>query len=327
MGCCAFRGASRPRACIRAIAVTLSVFAVREARAEVRYDADSRADAVASRLVFDHTVGAGADRVLLVAVVLEDGAARVSSVRSGGTGLSAVGSVGAPAGACRVELWRRTAPASGRQTIDVQLASGTHVYAVAISYSGVDQANPTSAAATNSGTGDTATVSLPSATDDVAVDWVCAGGGNVVVGGPALGQTRRDSWGGDPAGGVSERPGDSPTVAMTWRTVGSFAWATGAIALHPATAATDGGAGDGATGNGDGATSDLPAMGDANESDGGSPDGGVPIDADVDPRIDGGVSVKLAVGCACEAGGRPVRGTSAFACGLLLLLATRRRRR
>jgi MYXO-CTERM domain-containing protein len=326
-------GCPARRAVSLAIAITVGGLASGGvARAQVAYDADSRADAIASSLSFDHTVGALADRLLLVVVVMADATARVSSVSAGGAGLAAVGGVNASGNACRVELWRRIAPTSGRQTVEVQTSSGTHIFAVAISYSGVDQANPTSAAATAAGSGSVATVSLASAAADTVVDWICAGGGSVVQGMPGVDQTRRDSWGGDPAGGVSDRSGASPTVEMTWRSAGSFDWGMGAVSLHPAPPPpADAGVADGSM---DATAADAPTAADATEADAGTEvdtggavalpeDAGIQIDHPGDAQT---AKVNLAVGCACRAAPAPGPGLPVLA-GLAVLAALRRRRR
>ncbi len=336
----AFGGAAgKPRAIALAITLTWACFAG-PARAQLAYDGDARGSAAAAAVSFDHTVGSDADRLLLVAVVVGDPDARIMSVGYGGVPLSLVGGVDGPGATCRVELWRRAGPTSGRHLVDVRLSAPAQVHAVAVSYSGVDQDDPVSAPATSTGSGDTASVSLPSAADQMVVDWLCAGGGNVVVGSPAAGQSRRDSWPGDPAGGISDRTATSPATTMSWRSVGSFDWAMGAVALNPAhPAATDAGTGD------DAAATDGPA-GDATPDagtvdPGASDDGPTAADAASSPddaaaitdtpgepppgTADAGTAVvKLAVGCACNTTPAPAPPLVWL---LLVALPFRRRRR
>jgi hypothetical protein len=89
------------------------------------------------------TIGSGTNRLLLVAVHMEDQTVTVSSVTYGGVNLSQVTtSTGTTS---RTELWKLVNPNSGTANIVVNLNNNNNINEVivgAVSYTGVDQNNP-----------------------------------------------------------------------------------------------------------------------------------------------------------------------------------------
>jgi len=194
---------------------------------------------------WSHTIGGGADRALLVYLILVD-----DTVQPGPTynsvAMSLLGSRQWEFGGSQHKIWlfelhEASLPAAGSYDV-----SFTHtaiaVCGGAFSASVVHQTTPFGSVASANGTASPATVDVTAAVNDLVVDGVTwrlngssgtVGGGqtelwNLVSGNYFLGQSREDG---------------APSVTMSWTSGGtSDTWGIIAVALKPA------GAGAGATG-------------------------------------------------------------------------------
>ncbi|NLD44139.1 MAG: hypothetical protein GX657_11670, partial [Chloroflexi bacterium] len=145
--------------------------------------------------VFSHTVAAGSDRVLLVAVQCW-GNDYAREVTYGGVRLSLIArafpnSTAKPT----VEWWGMVAPPVGLADVAIEMTgSGTnYVCAAALSYTGVDQLGPIGAGATaNAATGTTCSCNL---TTLAANSWIVGAkggyGGDTYPHAPGAGVTER----------------------------------------------------------------------------------------------------------------------------------------
>ncbi len=157
---------------IRSLAGTFAALAVmvasHDAQAQVVFDSSAITNTLtgASSMRFPHTVGAGANRLLLVGVSHNNGNGSILSVTYGGTPMVFVSGV-AVGTTVSNSLWRAIAPPSGTANIVVTFSASVNGSAGSASFSGVDQIAPLAGAVTASGTtgSPSVTVGEGSATD------------------------------------------------------------------------------------------------------------------------------------------------------------------
>lgn len=187
-----------------------------------------------------HTVGVGANRLLLVGI--STGPNRtVTSVTSNGTAMNLVASqtnFGA-----RAELYQLINPASGNNTISITLDDRGQTVAGAISFSGVDQTDPLEnppATFTNAGWGNNASLDITTVTNNAwAIAVISARTGNV----PTIGAGETEQWNARIGPGFARMQGagstfgpQSPagTVTMDWSGLGFITpWAMVGAAVKP----------------------------------------------------------------------------------------------
>ncbi len=140
----------------------------RPAQAQIAHDADSNSGVLSNNtttISWSHTF-TGSNRVAYVGCGARDATANnrtVSAVTVGGASATLIGSHQdntVPGVPFKMSLWRRIAPATGAQTIAVDMAAynNTRVYCAAVSFTGVDQTTPEDAAATGESTGNATAV-------------------------------------------------------------------------------------------------------------------------------------------------------------------------
>ncbi|MCB2008525.1 MAG: DUF4347 domain-containing protein, partial [Rhodoferax sp.] len=123
---------------------------------------------------FSHNINGGADRLLLVSLVLGNSASSATAVTYNGAALSLVATQNSPTNHVRVELWSLVAPVVGSGSVTVTLGSASTVVAGATSYSGVHQSTPLGNIIKGSGNSATASVVVPASSGDLVVDIVGA---------------------------------------------------------------------------------------------------------------------------------------------------------
>lgn len=131
-------------------------------------------------ITVSHTVGAGSDLFMLVAVgwYNTQGARTVSTVVwNGSESLSAVASSSVSSSDSHsVQLWKLAAPSTGTHNVVVTLSGNEDlIFCGVSSWSGVDQTSPLGTAATNTGTGATGQVTLSSAADQYVAGSIAHG--------------------------------------------------------------------------------------------------------------------------------------------------------
>ena len=129
---------------------------------------------IGSSFTWSHTVGNGAARLLLVDVTInQSGTVTASSVTYNGVALTLRGSATFATNA-RAEVWYLIAPPTGAHDVVVTLSGNARTACGATSYSGVDQADPLSAAVTATGTTNAPTTSVNSAAGNLVHDVLAA---------------------------------------------------------------------------------------------------------------------------------------------------------
>jgi MYXO-CTERM domain-containing protein len=311
--------------------------------AEVVFDNASERSANASTITLDHTVGAGANRYLLVAIAVEGSARVIDGVGFDDATVESFGGTDAPGDGCGIELLGVVAPSIGTHQLTVRLSSRTPAWVFAVSYRGVNQQNPIGRYFSSFGSSAPSSLTVASARGDLVVDQVCVGGAsNVGKPAPGGGQTARATAANGSAGaGTSDKPG-SASVAVSWQATaaGTPVWAAAALSLRaqdppaPPDAAPDVSA-DGPPAGPDASPEDAGATGSPVDA-AGSPD---PRDAATTP-LDGpareaarvapdaaAAVASLAVGCACRMSPAPGRPRPLAPIALLALTALRAQRR
>ncbi len=185
-----------------------------------------------SSLNFLHTVGTGANRLLLVEVALADNEA-VTSVRYGGAPLTLLSAVTESGDKVRAELWYLVAPASGTHAVDVSLGTSKRFTAGAVSFSNVNQLTPLGAPIALSGSGSAPSVVMTSNAGDLVLDLVSMRDRDGATVGPAqtaLWTNTTGNGSADSYGAGSIEPG-AASVTMSWASVGAGAGEWAAIAV------------------------------------------------------------------------------------------------
>ena len=142
----------------------------RSAGAAVAVDAAGHGSGAAAACTVPLTVGSASNRALVVGVTLYSTGSSVTSITYPGASMTRQAQ--ATGSAQRVEIWAGVNPAPGRATVTVTISPGTASVCGAVSFTGVDQTTPTIHAATNSGTGRTASVTVTSAAGNMTLDTV-----------------------------------------------------------------------------------------------------------------------------------------------------------
>ncbi|MBU2562778.1 MAG: LamG domain-containing protein, partial [Nanoarchaeota archaeon] len=179
-------------------------------------------------LSWEHTIGSGMSKILLVGVAHDVGSATlVSNITYGGANFTRLnGSVASTTNGG--EMWYLVNPVQGTDTILVTLGSSTKVAAGAQSYFGVNQTTPFSASVADGGTDVSATITIPSASGELVVDSLTKRVLTEAVT-PDASQTQRYNIGSSGAGDTdvyaagSSKPGDT-SVDMNWIWGSSRRW-------------------------------------------------------------------------------------------------------
>jgi hypothetical protein len=185
-----------------ALGIVAAVLAMASAPALAAIAVDSATSAQGSTasLSWNHTVGSGANRILIVGTSHRDGNRTVDSVTYGGTLLVKIGEQNGPGNGNKTTIWRLIAPPSGTALVVVNLSASSNVAAGAISFTGVDPTTPLGTFVSASGTSTTASVIATSASGELVVDTATVNGDglSLTVG---AGQTQRWNTGTGTAGG------------------------------------------------------------------------------------------------------------------------------
>ena len=201
----------------------------RSAWTAVAVDAGGHGSGAAATCTVPLTVGSESNRALVVGVTLYSTDSSVASITYPGTSMTRQAHV--TGSAQRVEIWAGVNPTPGRATVTVTLSPGTASVCGAVSFTGVDQTTPTFHAATNSGTGRTASVTVTSAAGNMTLDTVacsaCA----------FTNHTQRQRWldrepSRGTAGGSTAAGADS--VQHRWALNESSHWASAAVDIEAA---------------------------------------------------------------------------------------------
>jgi uncharacterized repeat protein (TIGR01451 family) len=207
--------------------------------AQVVYDNASSGTGTLLPFSFSHTVGAGNQRLLVVAVAIRNGVNLASGVTYGGTALTSLRTTHNSDNLVHVQVYYLKNPPSGTANVTVTLLGLTNAAAGAVSFSNVDQTTPFGAVASDSSTGTGTTnpsTTVASSTSSLVLDAVALEGsaGTLTAGG---GQTQR--WTSTTGGAASNARGVGSTapgatsVTMSWTKTNTAKWAIVAASINP----------------------------------------------------------------------------------------------
>jgi hypothetical protein len=200
------------------------------------FDATSHHGVVNNTLTFQHTVGNGPNRYLVVGLNAwkVGNAPTVTGVTYAGVAMSRIGRQAAVSEGRAVELWGLVAPPTGQAHVVVSTVDAAELTAGAHSWFNVDQTTPTGAPVGAQAD----TVTIASTTNEVVVDVFGYYAPTPTIG---AGQTRL--WADDMTidGSAASYEAGAPTVTMSWSS-GTQQPVILAVALKP-TAAGGGGEG------------------------------------------------------------------------------------
>jgi hypothetical protein len=199
-------------------------------------DAISSGSTSGSGLVVSHNTS-GSDRLMLVGVSINnDNFETVSSSTYNGISLALVSSE-TRADDSRVEIWALVAPPVGTYNMVIDFSADLKRYAVVgvITFTGVDQTNPLGAFAGDSATSSTASVTVPSAADELVLGvFSCENCRSVTFSLPADEQWNISTRGGLEIGSGATHEGTGSEVTITGSLGKSESWAMGGISIRPA---------------------------------------------------------------------------------------------
>ena len=232
------------RRVVGAVAAALTLFLCLAVPANAQIVTDSVTTATGpaanvSTFSWNHTVGSGSNRILIVSISLRTGNSTATSVTYGGTPLTIIGAQQGPGNQNRTEMWRLLAPPSGTASVVVTLSGGQHIVGNSISFTGVNQTTPLNTFASSSNTSAAAAVSAPSGAGQLVIDTVTANGDANTL---TVGSGQTPKWNAvSGSGGASEaltdgsiKPGATPTVTMSSTLGVSKPWSMAAVSLIPA---------------------------------------------------------------------------------------------
>ena len=179
-----------------------------------------------------HTVGAGADRLLLVSLITDYAEVTATAITYGGSPLTLVGAIDALYDDGRVELWKLVDPPVGTASVNVTVSgtSAQHVIG-AISLTGVGSLGSFQSARAGSGE---PTISLPGAQGDIMLALMMWNGAYETLT-DASGQNRRWAGVGYDVTGIGSTKAGTATTTFRWTSSDTLydTWAVGAIAIKP----------------------------------------------------------------------------------------------
>lgn len=227
-------------AMFRTIAIALyallvaSVWASPAKAQTITVDPATAIQASSSSITMNHMVGTGTDRYLIVSVAIERRDATVSAVTYAGQALTFIGRITDANTSATLDVWGRTAPATGTNQVVVTLTNSAAVVVGAVSFANVSQATPIAASNFVSGTtGLTASGSVASATDQLVLALIAANDSvNSVTAG--AGQTSRFNVlnAADVIGAASTRTGTASSTSMSYTFNAQGGWGMGLLALR-----------------------------------------------------------------------------------------------
>lgn len=205
-------------------------------------------------LTWSHTIAAQTNRILIVGVsttvngLAGPPADRVLSVTYAGDPLTLIGSQRSPVpGGTRssTEMYKLIAPPPGTANVVVtlvgNLAPSNYAVGGSVSFTGVHQTTPHGSFVSGSGSSDIPVLIVPSAANEVVVDNVATSPEAQFL----LAGSGQSYWysgevflGGLISVGAGSTEAGAPSVTMSWQSLASGEWATGAISLKPAATPT-----------------------------------------------------------------------------------------
>lgn len=187
----------------------------------------------AASFTWQHTVGNGPNRLLLVDVSIRSNLSqRVLGVQFAGQALTLAGYI-ANGSNVRAETWRLINPPTGANDVVVTLTAAASAVCGASSFSGVDQITPLGSKATGSGNSTTPSKAVSSVTNQVVHDTLAALNGVTAKAGKDQTELWNQAVGATVGGAASTKAGAS-SVTMSWTLGSAQPWALLVFPIKPA---------------------------------------------------------------------------------------------
>lgn len=222
---------------------SLILFPATQTYAAVTVDATSNvvtSTRTATSASWSHTVGTGSNRMLVVGVSLVDTSTNnVTGITYGSVALTRIGTVSRTSSSYRyiTEIWYLLSPASGTDTITVNVANTASIVAGAVSFAGVNLGDPIGAFVSANGSSRTPSVNATTVAGDVVIDTMTTRGGRTCT----VGSGQTAQWNPTSAGGSGYAKGQGSTklaaggsTTMSWSINQSSNWTIGAVPIHAA---------------------------------------------------------------------------------------------
>ncbi len=226
-------------------AVIAAAFGASSAPAAIAFDSVATKTATnAASVTWSHTVGTGADRVLIVGLATEDTSStvlNVSAITYGGVALTAASGSAATAGSStldKTQLFYLLNPPSGTGTVSVTFGGAVNgVSAGSTSLSGVAQTVPGAVAINTAASGTTISAAVSVATaGSWVVDVANSGASNGTL---TAGSAQTKRWGvsqsSSGGAGSTAAPAATGTTTMSWTAGSSSQLALSAAVFAPST--------------------------------------------------------------------------------------------
>ena len=189
--------------------------------------------ASATSATWSHTTTTSANRLMVVGVSMVSTASRVVTVVYNAASFLAIGSaIPISDAAGSIEMWRLVNPATGANTVEVKLSSGSRFVGAATTFSDVDQTAPVGTFVSATSNNSALSINVASAVDDLVIDALGTEGRVLTVG---SGQTKRwdlESTGaGTNAQGAGSTEAGAASVTMSWTMDGNNVWVIGGASV------------------------------------------------------------------------------------------------
>lgn len=215
--------------------VMLAAFPDRAAaQTAITADPATALEAAASSVTFNHTVGSGSNRFILVSVAIERNDATVASVTYAGQPLTFLGRATDGGAGATLDLWGRVAPTSGTNQVVVTLSNSAAIVVGAKSFANVSQTSPLSGTIF-SGTGLIASGSVASSANQLMLASLAAND-EVIFATVGASQTSRYNVlnVADVLGAASTKPASAGSTGMSYTLGIPGRWVLAVIALEQA---------------------------------------------------------------------------------------------
>ena len=188
-------------------------------------------------LNWSHTISPGSSRILIVGVSIDANNATVNSATF--NNILPLTFIGQTIGSqTKVLMYRLLNPPVGTYAVSINLNTSVGVVGGACSLNGVDQANPITAFAGNTGTGTNATLDIASALGGIVIDAVAPKTPQSAIS-PGAAQTMEWNLSAATYSGAGSSSYGAPIVSPSWSLNSSATWAIAAVALKSAVVLAD----------------------------------------------------------------------------------------
>lgn len=179
---------------------------------------------------FNHTTAALTNGYAQVIAWMNNATTTVTACSFGGQACARIGTSVAGPNSC-IEVWGlKNPPNNGSEAVSITFSTSDYFRAAAMTWDGVDQTTPVSGETSNTGNGESASISVTSTSGNVAVGTLGEGAGKV---------TTADQTRDYPTAGVNqplcgEHTNGSGSTTLSWSWTGATDWFAHGFSLNAA---------------------------------------------------------------------------------------------